>query len=212
MLGVIPAHSPNMSQLRLYYDYDDFLSGKFLRDVLLIRMDKECSQSRYSIKNNNVDVNRSKLLVCHDMKNNYLEDQWSRGSYYNNAFQLLHFQNIDVFCYFSHHFITIPSSTWTNVCHRHGVPVLGTLITEWESGYDICKRIFKSKSTVNDFIGHLLLLIENCGFDGFLVNIENRLDVDIQPEGLSAVSLMLYFLEAFTSRLHHIKSHGLVLW
>ena len=40
----------------------------------------------------------------------------------------------DVFCYFSHARLTIPPPGWVAAARAHGVPVLGTLITEWADG------------------------------------------------------------------------------
>lgn len=39
-----------------------------------------------------------------------------------------HWQYIEAFVYFSHHFVTIPPATWTNAAHRHGVLSMGTII------------------------------------------------------------------------------------
>lgn len=52
-----------------------------------------------------------------------------------------HWQHIEAFIYFSHHFITIPPPSWTNAAHRHGVLSMGTLITEWKDGAKICHRL-----------------------------------------------------------------------
>ena len=42
--------------------------------------------------------------------------------------------SIDIFCYFSHHRVTVPPACWIEACHRNGVPCLGTLITEGRAG------------------------------------------------------------------------------
>jgi endo-beta-N-acetylglucosaminidase D len=39
---------------------------------------------------------------------------------------------VDVFVYFSHAFVTIPPPGWIAAGHAAGVPVLGTIITEWQ--------------------------------------------------------------------------------
>ena len=44
---------------------------------------------------------------------------------------------VDVFVYFSHHFITVPPVGWVNAAHRNGVTILGTFITESKSGYEM---------------------------------------------------------------------------
>lgn len=53
-----------------------------------------------------------------------------------------HWSVIDTFVYFSHHFVTIPPRGWTTAAHKHGVKVLGTVITEWDKG----KELISTKS------------------------------------------------------------------
>lgn len=52
-----------------------------------------------------------------------------------------HWQYIEAFIYFSHHFITLPPPTWTNAAHRHGVLSMGTIITEWKDGATLCHQL-----------------------------------------------------------------------
>jgi hypothetical protein len=100
----------------------------------------------------------NQLLVCHDMRGNYLSDRcvlivhddcfmpgtqttfhfvcrYDTGSVYDeHAFEITNWSEVDIFCYFSHNFVTIPPSAWVRTCRRHHSRVLGTLITEWEAG------------------------------------------------------------------------------
>jgi mannosyl-glycoprotein endo-beta-N-acetylglucosaminidase len=43
-------------------------------------------------------------------------------------YSFFHWWHIDLFVYFSHHFITVPPTVWTNQAHRHGVLMLGIKI------------------------------------------------------------------------------------
>lgn len=45
------------------------------------------------------------------------------GNY--SAYTFYNWGAIDIFCYFSHHFITIPPLGWINVGHAHGTQVIG---------------------------------------------------------------------------------------
>lgn len=47
------------------------------------------------------------------------------GNY--EAYNFYNWAGIDIFCYFSHHFITIPPLSWINVGHSHGVKIIGQL-------------------------------------------------------------------------------------
>jgi Glycosyl hydrolase family 85 len=64
---------------------------------------------------------RRKLIVCHDMRGNYLGDRFHQGHALDgNAYQVYCWSIIDTFIYFSHHMVTIPPRQWINVAHRHG--------------------------------------------------------------------------------------------
>lgn len=67
--------------------------------------------------------------------------------YTENCYQHFHWSHIDLFCYFSHQLVTIPPVPWINCAHRSGVGILGTFITEWESGKSFCRRIFATKES-----------------------------------------------------------------
>lgn len=54
------------------------------------------------------------------------DDKW----YY-----LVYWDVIDIFVYFSHHFVTVPPVGWINSAHRNGVAVLGTFIAEGNEGF-----------------------------------------------------------------------------
>lgn len=114
-----------------------------------------------------------------------------------------HWQYLEAFIYFSHHFVTLPPPTWTNVAHRHGVLSMGTIITEWDAGAKLCHRFVMEHFTVytcmynfTDYISHtctysllsdeskvvqfaqrLVDMAEYYNFDGWLVNIENPIHV-----------------------------------
>ena len=76
------------------------------------------------------DTTRKKILVCHDMRNNYLEDRYFQGSDEGaTSFSFYHWNLIDMFIYFSHHFITIPPESWINAAHTNNCRMLGTIIT-----------------------------------------------------------------------------------
>jgi mannosyl-glycoprotein endo-beta-N-acetylglucosaminidase len=76
------------------------------------------------------NANRTKIIVCHDMKNNYLEDKFFQGFDQGAAnYSFYHWNLIDIFIYFSHHFITIPPESWINAAHENNCRILGTFIT-----------------------------------------------------------------------------------
>jgi hypothetical protein len=61
---------------------------------------------------------------------------------------------------------------------RNGVKVLGTIITEFEQGKKICTDILGDSDSVTAFVDKCVDIAAHLGFDGWLINIENELDVE----------------------------------
>ncbi|XP_042512682.1 cytosolic endo-beta-N-acetylglucosaminidase 1-like isoform X2 [Macadamia integrifolia] len=66
---------------------------------------------------------RSRILVCHDMSGNYLDDKWIQGGSNAEGYAICHWYLMDIFVYFSHTLVTIPPPCWTNTAHTHGVKI-----------------------------------------------------------------------------------------
>lgn len=149
--------------------------------------------------------NVPKTLICHDMKGGYLEDSFIEGCSNAEAYSFIQWGIIDIFVYFSHHFITIPPPCWVHAAHLHGVPILGTIITEWDEGTATCTKIFSSKDAVNEFVNSLteLTLHHNC--DGWLINIENSLEETL-------IDNVLYFLRRLKQELVFAGNCGKIIW
>jgi len=91
-----------------------------------------------------------------------------------------------VFCYFSHHFVTIPPRVWIDDCAKNAKVCLGTLITEGNLGMRNCERILQNPS---DFAEKLAQLCTEFGFHGWLVNFESPvLSCDLTARFLSELS------------------------
>ena len=95
----------------------------------------------------------------------------------SECYRIYHWQYVDVFVYFSHNFVTIPPPSWTNTAHKHGVQVLGTVITEWEDGAKRCSEMFSDQYSYQTIVNQLVQIAKYYGFDGWLVNIENPIQV-----------------------------------
>ena len=149
---------------------------------------------------------RQRLLVCHDMRGNYLADAYTRGYRFENAFQITDWSCIDIFCYFSHNLISLPPTQWIQVCHRHQVQVMGAFLTEWEAGSEICKELFRDEETVFQLSNYLVQLAEIYKLDGWLINVENPLDPSVE------VPLMKLFLNSLSHEMHCMNPHSRVIW
>ncbi|XP_037384900.1 cytosolic endo-beta-N-acetylglucosaminidase-like [Talpa occidentalis] len=149
---------------------------------------------------------RPRTLLCHDMMGGYLDDRFIQGSPAAKPYSFYHWQYIDIFVYFSHHMVTIPPVGWTNTAHCHGVCVLGTFITEWKEGGQLCEAFLAGdERSFRAVADQLVRIAQFFRFDGWLINIENSLS-------LAAVGNMPHFLQYLTTQLHQHVPGGLVLW
>jgi mannosyl-glycoprotein endo-beta-N-acetylglucosaminidase len=83
---------------------------------------------------------------------------------------------------------------------------IGTLITEWESGSDICKTIFDNQGAVDVLVDKLSSITVHYNFDGWLINIENP----IAPDKIANV---IYFLRKLKlEMLQRGKATAQVIW
>ncbi|CAI2735130.1 unnamed protein product [Schistosoma spindalis] len=123
-----------------------------------------------------------KVIYCHDMAGGYLSsDRTVNFTCVFPAFRFVHWHLVDIFIYFSHHFITIPPVSWINLAHRQGVSVYGTVIME-SVECDGFKFIFMGSSehyrdvnkTLNykDFAIRLDQIRRVVGFEGWFINFE----------------------------------------
>ena len=119
---------------------------------------------------------RPRLLACHDMAGGYGDDRFCQGGSHADFYCLRRWHSLDAFCYFSHRLVTIPPPGWINAAHAHGVPVLGTVITEWEAGAAACTRLFGSPAAAEAAAARLAAIARHYGFEGWLVNIENAVE------------------------------------
>lgn len=145
----------------------------------------------------------SKVLVCHDMANGYHDDSFINGTSNYDAYNFYNWGGIDIFCYFSHHFITIPPLAWINVGHTHGVKIIGTIITEWKEGAAIWNRILNSEREWKRFANTLAAIAKCMHFDGWLLNVENK---------ISKPRVLLEFVRYLHGVLHDEVPGSLLIW
>ncbi|CAF1323401.1 unnamed protein product [Adineta steineri] len=149
---------------------------------------------------------RQKILLCHDMKGGYLEDKHTQGCQTNEpCYRFFRWHLIDIFTYFSHELVTIPPLVWINCAHKNGVQILGTFITEFGNGKDICRHLLASDENVDRVVDALALLMAWYNFDGYLLNIENP----IEPE---YIERLLSFVSKLKIACSKIDRNSLIIW
>ncbi|KAI4455917.1 endo beta n-acetylglucosaminidase [Holotrichia oblita] len=174
-------------------------------DYVIKNTEEDCHTEDYSfVPKKRLYKNLApKTLVCHDMKNGYLEDKYLGKVNVGNGYTFYRWSQIDIFIYFSHHLITIPPLSWINVAHNQGVPILGTFITEWNAGKAVCDFILKDMQTVERVANALIDICILFKLDGWLLNIENKVE---NTQNLK------HFIKYLTDNLHRKQQESYIIW
>ncbi|KAI6197801.1 hypothetical protein M3Y94_01267700 [Aphelenchoides besseyi] len=151
-----------------------------------------------------------KTLICHDMKGGYLTEDLLKeikfGEDEQKPFIYAFFWYTDLFVYFSHHFITVPTIRWINECHDHNTLCLGTFITESTRGRSICSEIFADQKKMQLLAQQMVDLTDEFFFDGWLINIENTIDPPL-------IGNLAFFVRHLRIELKkRIGPHAQVIW
>ena len=104
----------------------------------------------------------------------YRDDSHPQGTAESETYLLDTWETVDTFIYFSHNLVTIPPTGWINAGHANGVPVIGTLITEWDAGTEACKSLFCDAETASHMAEQLVKVARHFGFDGWLVRADTE--------------------------------------
>lgn len=162
------------------------LENLFLRNDVQNNISNHQHSSTYNLNNFNWKkaIQRPRTLVCHDHRSGYLEYESLQGTKCEPItnecteqqipiYSFFHWWYIDIFVYFSHHFVTVPPDVWILAAHQHGVLILGTFIIESATLFNEC---FLDDSVTDKIVSSLVDLCKNMHFDGWLINIENVVD------------------------------------
>ena len=94
---------------------------------------------------------------------------------------------------------------------------MGTLITEWAPGIEKCKKMFESEEIMEKAINNLVDIAEFYRFDGWLINIENKLTVSLFLSELllfwpEQLPMMCNFLQLLTVSMRSRLGRSRVIW
>lgn len=126
-----------------------------------------------------------------------------QGSTSFDSYVFYHWSIVDTFVYFSHHFVTIPPCGWITAAHHHGVKVLGTVITEGNN--DTWDTILASQEDARRFADALVLIARNYQFEGWLLNIENKIKQEV-------IDNLIYFIKYLTESIHNEIEDSEIIW
>lgn len=118
------------------------------------------------------------------------------------SYRLTHWERVQVFCYFSHNAVSPPPAGWVRAAHVHGALALGTVLTEWDEGARQCEHVLLRNPI--PLARRLADMAQQGGFDGWLVNIENK---------VSDVQALCLFLRELTTATHQLLGpDSLIVW
>ncbi|KAL7035968.1 hypothetical protein ACKWTF_008644 [Chironomus riparius] len=149
--------------------------------------------------------NRPEVLVCHDYKGNYLDDKFIDGGLKWEEYRFYNWSVVDIFCYFSHNLVTIPTLQFINAAHRNGVKVIGTLIFEHDEGRKAINDMLIDKMQTEKVANALIDIAKRLSFEGWLLNVE----VSVNPKKLP---FLKHFANFITKKTHQEIKNGLILW
>ncbi|XP_023324291.1 cytosolic endo-beta-N-acetylglucosaminidase isoform X2 [Eurytemora carolleeae] len=138
------------------------------------------------------------------MMGGYIEDRFIQPVN-KDSYSFLHWSGVDIFVYFSHNFITIPPPGWIRAAQLHGVAVLGTIITEWDEGKQILETIISDPVLLDVFVDKCGDIAEHHGFQGWLLNIENEVNISLVPN-------LILLVGKLRARMKMITDDCLVIW
>lgn len=92
---------------------------------------------------------------------------------------------------------------WINAAHKHGVKILGTVISEHQEGSDTWKEILKSVEDTEKFADALVIVAKFYKFDGWLLNVENEIE---------NVPRLQYFVQYLTKTIHEQIDGSEIIW
>uniref|UniRef100_A0A336KKF9 CSON012214 protein n=1 Tax=Culicoides sonorensis TaxID=179676 RepID=A0A336KKF9_CULSO len=148
---------------------------------------------------------KREILVCHDFKGNYREDSYISEATKWDGYRFYNWYTIDIFCYFSHDLVSVPTLQYINAAHKHGVIVLGTFIVEFSHGALILEKVLESREKMEQVADSLVLVAQYCGFEGWLLNIEC-------PVKKEKVGILIEFVEYLTTQIKREIPNGRVIW
>ncbi|CAG5087171.1 Similar to engase: Cytosolic endo-beta-N-acetylglucosaminidase (Danio rerio) [Cotesia congregata] len=104
-----------------------------------------------------------------------------------------------------HYTVTIPPYGWIQTAHKHGVKILGTVITERTDGEKVWEKVLSSVEETKKFADALILLAKHFKFEGWLLNIENK----IKPDDMEQLK---YFIQYLTYGIHSEIDNAEIIW
>jgi len=146
------------------------------------------------------------LFIFHDMYGGYIPDGdlYPQGTPNPNYYAFNFWQYVDIFSYFTHHWVAVPPPSWINAGHRNGVPILGNLTPPYGDNGSFVQPMLDATDL---YVEQLVAIAQYYGFDGWAFNFETNL-----LHGNKSARQLVTFLSRLTSRLHSALAGSKVVW
>lgn len=148
--------------------------------------------------------NHPKVLVCHDYKGNYRDDKLVDGGRDWEDYRFYNWSVVDIFCYFSHDFVTIPTLQYINAAHKNGVKVIGTLMFEHDCGKNALTHVLNNDETMKNVADSLVNIARTIKFEGWFFDIQ----IDIEE---TQIPLLKKFVCYLNKKIHENIDGGVVI-
>jgi endo-beta-N-acetylglucosaminidase D len=128
------------------------------------------------------EIGKTDILLIHDYSGNYHDYESAQATgVEEESYTCEYLQYVDTFIYFSHKLVCVPPPTWTNMLHRNGVKVLGTILVEpqTEGSERLLQHTTEEDRTHFPMVEKLARITTHHGFDGWLVNIEKPFSKEV---------------------------------
>lgn len=192
------SYLPYIKELDMYYNNTIEFEIENLKMPNFLNKNLKTPSKKYK------KISNSKtIMITHDMKNGYKEDNTitlqtpKKG--YNYRFENL--MEINIFNYFSHHFITIPTLSYIKINHDLGNKILGTIIIEYTSEHYL--NLINDLENKKIIFHKLISEMENKGFDGYLLNFES---------GSKNVKKIVFWVSEFYKAVKKKNENYTIIW
>ena len=199
----IPTRTLPIRSLKQLYNINDTINDPLNKSVI-----------KYTPRSNS---NRQRVIHCHDYKGGYTDDASSQPITNNSntlqMYNFMHWNMIDIFIYFSHERVSIPTKSYIDQCHKHNVLCLGTFIVEWGAGTDEMMYLLTNQHLWEYCANQLIKLALYYGYDGYLINIESDIaTTDDQSITDDYINRLQQWLDYLTRQIHHFIPNSMIIW
>jgi hypothetical protein len=101
-----------------------------------------------------------------------------------NIYNLQQWPYLGMVYYYNHAAMAVPPTGWINTAHRHGTPILGVMTGDCNGCAAADNTFYANPATA---AAQLALIANTYGFDGWLIDVENGVDLKLATAVMKAL-------------------------